>query len=571
MKSKSIILAGCLILWLSGGNWAKAGPDSRKSLQVVVNSDSIVVSVENEKGQGNSVTLPKQALSENSDSTGFMIRDELYIDNDKIIIDGNEFTTADIQNLMISRNDERTMTFRATLPNNYNSPADSKRIIKIDRASDKDRVGFSGLVVAKEEIIHGDVVALAGDVKVFGKVYGDIVSVFGNIHMYDGSYAGGDVVAPFGQVIATGDSRIKGSETSACCPAKRSKVNIEASARFNRVEGFTPLLNLKYRDTDRELPDIDFGIGYGFALKQWNIDFGFKQNIGIDGPFYFGGKLYRGAYTPDQGNFTQTENTVAGLFFKEDYHDFYMRKGGQIFGGREFWKKGFAQIEFTAQTNSPLGRHVKSAIFGGHKKFRENYSSILPDSAIINGLKGDLHLIGLHLGWDSRKPEHSYRGGQYLDLSLATAGKSALGKLGGDFTYDIVEADIQQNQPVTGRQFLNFHIRAGLSNQKLPLDRWFFLGGVGTLRGYDFKEFAGNRFLLANVDYYWDFSDDFSMALFTDLGQCGFSQSQFQKTGLKSDMGLGLILGEAIRLDIAQRLDDTGKSPIITARIVESF
>jgi hypothetical protein len=571
MKYKLMMLIGCLTLLILYTQPVQASDAENKSLQVIVNNDSIIISIENDQGQGKSISLATPAFADTATSGGLMIKNELYIDNDKIIIDGEEFTSADIQKMMISRYDGRNVTFRAGLPGETCAALGTRRVIKIDRSDSKDKLGFSGLVIAKNEEIRGDAVAITGDIKVFGKVDGDIISVLGNIFMYDGSYAGGDVASPFGKVITEGDYRIKGTLSSLDKKPNPCKTNVDVSARFNRVEGFTPMMDIRFRDFEHQLPDVDFGLSYGFAIKNWNVDFGFKQNIGIGGPFYLGGKYYSGVYTPDQWYFTQTENTIAGLFFKEDYYDFYRRKGGQVFLGREFWEKGFAQAEFTAQANSPLKKYAISGIFGGHKKFRDNYSTILPDSSAILGLKGDLRMIGLHFGWDSRDKKYSYHHGQYLSLSLQTTGKSLIGKLGGDFSYDILEAEIQHYQPITNRQFLGVRLRGGLSNQQIPLDRWFSLGGMGTLRGYDFKEFVGNRYFLTNIDYYWEFSEDFAMAVFADLGQTGFGKRQFERSGLKSDLGIGVIVGDAIRLDIAQRLDDTGRSPILTVRCEETF
>ncbi len=573
MKRNMVYIGAAIFIFVAAFGLVNAAGNEKNSLLITLDGDSIILTISGDSGENKSVSLFKNQLIQNTTGDGLIIQNELYIGDDKIVIDGIEYTTETINEMLISRRDQSGMTFRAKLPDKYRNEETSRKVIKIDRSNDDNRIGFSGLTISKGDVIYGDVVALTGDVKVFGKVYGDIVSVLGDVFMYDSSYADGDVVAPFGNVITEGQFKIKGKLSSKDKENKRHTANVDISARFNRVEGFTPLMNFSVRDSKHELPKIDFNIGYGFALKRWNVDFKFKQNIGIGGPFYLGGNIYRGAFTPDKWYFSEADNTVAGLFFKEDYHDFYMRKGGRLLAGREFWKNGFVQAEFTAQANNPLTKHTNSAIFGGHKKFRENYSTVIADSAAFAGLKGDLRMIGLHFGWDSRinSEEASYHRGQYFDLTFETAGDGSLGDIGGDYSYDIAEIGVLHYQPITPKQYVGFRLRGGLSNQQLPLDRRFFLGGVGSLRGYDFKEFEGNRYFLANIDYYWKFSDDFSLALFTDLGQAGFSKKQFEKNGLKSDIGVGLLLTEVIRIDIAQRLDKISKSPVITGRIETTF
>lgn len=560
------------IMLLAAVGIVNAAANDSNSLLITVDGDSIILTIAGNSGQNKSISFYKDQLNQDTIGDGLMIQNELYIGDDKIVIDGTEFSSDAINKMLISRSDQSPITLSAKLPDTYDFET-HRKTIKIDRSDSNNRIGFSGITITGDEVVHGDVVALTGDIKIFGKVYGNIVSVLGNVFMYDGSYADGDVVAPFGTVITDGQYKIRGKLSTSDNQCKRHTANVNISARFNRVEGFTPLLNISVRDSKEELPKIDFNAGYGFALKRWNLDFGFKQNIGFGGPFYFGGNIYRGAYTPDKWYFSETDNTVAGLFFKEDYHDFYMRKGGRLFMGREFWKNGFVQAEYTIQANSPLTKHTNKAIFGGHKNFRENYSTVTDDSVALAGLKGDLRMLGLHLGWDSRikSEEPSYHRGQYFDLTLETSGDGSLGDIGGDFSYDITSMTFQHYQQLNPRQYIGFRLIGGLSNQRLPLDRRFFLGGVGSLRGYDFKEFEGNRFFLTNIDYYWEFSNDFAMALFTDLGQIGFSQNQFQKSGLKSDIGVGLYLLDAFRLDIAQRLDDTSEKPVVTARIETTF
>ena len=574
MGKKQKIILGFVALGIIAlaGTGAARPPDG--ALRVIVDDDSVRVTVESAGGKTKSLALARGIVEEATDTSAerrrpdFQIRDEIIIEGDKIVIDGAEFTIDEINRMLISRDRDKSITLRAGFPHIYDGP-NAPKITKAERLDSNDRVGFSGLTIGQEDVVQGDAVSLTGDVNVFGRVKGDIVSVFGNIYLYDGSIAGGDVVAPFGKVITSGDINIKGTQVSQDKKYRSHKSEFEVSARFNRVEGFTPLAGIHYTDRKKELPDIDFSLGYAFALKRWDFNFGFKQALGST--YYFGGKLYQGVYTPDRWFFSESENTVAGLFFKEDYHDFYKRKGGQIFWGRKFWQNGHAQLEYTAQANNIVSKHTNKAILGGKKNFRENYSTILPDSASIRSIKGDLRSAGLHLAWDSRDKKPRFRSGQSADILLETAGDGLLGDLGGDFSYDIVEGSLAHIQNLTRRQYLGIRIRGGLSNDQLPLDRWYFLGGVGSLRGYDYKEYAGNRYVLANIDYYWDFWSDFTMAVFTDFGQAGFGKNDFEKMGLKSDIGIGLMFEDDFRIDLAQRLDDTDKSPVITGRLELQF
>ena len=91
------------------------------------------------------------------------------------------------------------------------------------------------------------------------------------------------------------------------------------------------------------------------------------------------------------------------------------------------------------------------------------------------------------------------------------------------------------------------------------------------MRGYEFKEFAGNRMLLVNLDYYWKFSEDFTMAVFADFGQAGFGKREFAGMGMKPGIGVGFQFEDFLRLNLAQRLDDTDRSPVVSARTEMRF
>ena len=112
---------------------------------------------------------------------------------------------------------------------------------------------------------------------------------------------------------------------------------------------------------------------------------------------------------------------------------------------------------------------------------------------------------------------------------------------------------------------------AGYSDDYLPLFNRFFLGGVGSLRGYDYKEFSGNRYMLLNSDYIWRFyRSELGAGLFFDAGKAGYDE-QFNDNDIKTDVGICLLVSDEFRLDLAQRLDDLDQSPVVFARLQTLF
>lgn len=73
-------------------------------------------------------------------------------------------------------------------------------------------VRISGnIVVAADEVVHGDVVSIMGNVEVYGTVYGNVVTVLGNTTVGANGRIVGDTVAVLGNLDAHKDSSISGS------------------------------------------------------------------------------------------------------------------------------------------------------------------------------------------------------------------------------------------------------------------------------------------------------------------------------------------------------------------------
>lgn len=67
------------------------------------------------------------------------------------------------------------------------------------------------IVVAADEVVHGDIVAVMGDVEVYGTVYGNVVTVMGNTKVGANGRILGDTVAVLGNLDVHKDSNISGS------------------------------------------------------------------------------------------------------------------------------------------------------------------------------------------------------------------------------------------------------------------------------------------------------------------------------------------------------------------------
>jgi hypothetical protein len=120
------------------------------------------------------------------------------------------------------------------------------------------------------------------------------------------------------------------------------------------------------------------------------------------------------------------------------------------------------------------------------------------------------------------------------------------------------------------------------------------LGGIGSLRGFDDKEFWGNRLMMFNADYLFNgdllqkiplsevpyfgaFWSNLSLGVFVDTGLAWLTDSDdnlfadwtSEMDNFKTDFGISFLFFEGIlRLDIAKRTDRSNDDFRITLRAV---
>jgi hypothetical protein len=126
--------------------------------------------------------------------------------------------------------------------------------------------------------------------------------------------------------------------------------------------------------------------------------------------------------------------------------------------------------------------------------------------------------------------------------------------LGGDFSFQRLTGQARASRTVGSRHTVTGRLLAGLTRGTPPLQRRFALGGLGTLRGYALKEFAGEQAALATVEWVVATRPRFpDLVLFYD-GGAAWTEG-LDGAGWKSDAGAGLqwsILGRGqVRLDLA--------------------
>jgi len=103
---------------------------------------------------------------------------------------------------------------------------------------------------------------------------------------------------------------------------------------------------------------------------------------------------------------------------------------------------------------------------------------------------------------------------------------------------------------ITGRLII------GGSCGELPMHRQYYLGGLGSLHGYEHKEFSGENFWLSNIELRYHIGMmDMAAAILWDAGQTTDDKLLSDNSEVKNALGLALYLGSDLKLILAQRKD----------------
>jgi len=215
-----------------------------------------------------------------------------------------------------------------------------------------------------------------------------------------------------------------------------------------------------------------------------------------------------------------------------------------------------------------LGLEVKT-----EKVSYELISGILPDDTN----EGLTNSIKPSITYDTRDDVFDPTSGMYHSLSMEKAG----GFMGGDYNFTkynltlrtyistdfIIDfLDITNSSKLTDtieQGVLAFRAMGGLADTNLPSFTKYNVGGMGTVRGYDFNEFSGDKSLVFNAEYRFPLAENFQAVVFADWGQAWDYGESIDFKDLKFGRGVGVRFDTPlgpIRLDYGIGESGVGKT-----------
>jgi len=327
--------------------------------------------------------------------------------------------------------------------------------------------------------------------------------------------------------------------------------------RYNRVDGPAVLLGGAMKSEREPRPLLYAKAGYAFSRERFLYDVGAEAPIGDPSRFRVGGAFYRRTATEDGWIVGETENTLFALFARTDYRDHYEAEGWNAFAqwepGRDFALRAGASAEDVRS----LQTETSFSVFGNKDHFRDN-------PPIDEGRDG-VASASARIGPETIPAE----GGSNALVLYERAGSL----IDGDFDYERARGEGRWKAVLSPKMEARARILgASTVDGTLPLQKVYHVGGIGTLRGREYKKYGGDQFLLANAEYYvlarrntWVFG-------FLDWGAAWFGRGNIDQQKFALDGGVGLRLGPGpIAMTLAHSLQDSKAPYLFGVRLGGSF
>jgi len=327
--------------------------------------------------------------------------------------------------------------------------------------------------------------------------------------------------------------------------------------RYNRVDGPTPTLGAAFQ-TGRSPAPVLFAQGtYAYSRERLLYEGGFTLPFGDRPLVSVGGTAYRKTATEDDWIVTPGENTIYALLARTDYQDYYETEGGKVRAawspGSDFELRGEARLE----TQRSLSTKTRVSLTGRHPVFRPN----LP----IQDGDDQAFLLGVRVG----PAELPLRGGMHGEARYERSGDP----LQGDFEYGRLRGAFRYETRLAPTRDFRARLVAGSTlTGTLPVQKLWYVGGIGTLRGHDFKSSAGDQFFVANAELYQRARKNLYVFSFLDCGGAWFGSDNLSRQRPGLDAGLGLRIAEGpAAITIAKNLRDGDSKPRVGVRLGDTF
>ncbi len=309
---------------------------------------------------------------------------------------------------------------------------------------------------------------------------------------------------------------------------------------------------------------------------------GYSSANGLVGIFEVAQKNWRG-----KGQTINAKFEFGGMrtyefgFLEPWFRNKHLSIGANIYNSRltqKFYQPNKSAVDYTEARNGfnvSLGKPF-SEILEGSLTFRDENVKLTDADTIKTTLnnsyirEGHYQTLSGYLGRDTRDNNFNPRMGTFNAINIDTTG----GAFKGPDSFTKYRLTLRKYHAISERDVIAGRIMGGTTNLTkgtLPLYEEYGVGGVYTVRGYEWREFIGKKMLVGNFEFRHKFTKNFESYLFYDMGDAWDSDSlnsivagsASNNYNLKKGYGLGVNFITPIgpiRLDYGKGQDRSGKA-----------
>lgn len=348
--------------------------------------------------------------------------------------------------------------------------------------------------------------------------------------------------------------------------------HLDVWARYNRVEG--PALHLAIvRPLKPEgfIPAFRAQMGYAFSPERGQYFVGFEQPVAPHHRVTVGAEGFR-SFLPfhyADESLSSGENSASALFLHRDYWDWYEAEGLRALVKLYLTHTLTVTASLREQDEASLENTNDWSVFNQEADFPENPA--IPE--------GEYRGYDLNVTYDTRP---RYEGDNLSPRStwsswekwLRLAWERGDGGLGGDFDLWRVTGDFRSYFRLSPNQTLSTRLLAGTgaaNDGPLPAARRYEIGGLGTLRGHNYRSLRGDHMALLNVQYAFGVGRRGWLLAFADAGTAWDEGTLFDQF-IPIDAGAGFRIGHSgPTLLVARSLNDSDADWRLQFRFQESY
>jgi len=368
--------------------------------------------------------------------------------------------------------------------------------------------------------------------------------------------------APFGDQLLTDPARWR-SERSR---SGRSDLHLD----YNRVDQLRYGASVQFQDPYTPLPRVGARIEVATGRKRTLYGVQFEQPLAPPGRLALGASMVRRTDHHELHQVDDLENTLALLFGRQDYRDYFEREGGGVYLS---WRvPDFSTVSVHARADD----YRSLAVNRGTRSWFQRGRALRDNPAIDDGTQRSAILRLERMAQTSSRT----RAGLYHWIEVERAGAG----LGGDFEFTRVLADVRSVLRLSPATTLSLRTVGGhTAAGGLPRQRRFPVGGVDGLRAHTFSQFVGDQMLLAQAEYdvgLWRLDrragpGGLHALVFVDAGRAWSNPEHdwdVARQNFETDGGFGLASADdALRVYFAKNLRKLESDFVISMRLQRPF